>query len=173
MTKKSTKNYVNKDDLLSALIQYKKQCKESEDSGEALPRVPDYIGMCIYQISNRIASRPNFSGYSFKEDMIQDGIENCLLYIRNFDAEKSSNPFGYFSRIIWYAFLRKIQKEKKQMYVRFKSSQELISMGETYEGGSEIQLHLNTSPDYMNDFIEDYEKKLSKNKEKTNDTGDH
>lgn len=165
-TKKVTKNYVNNADLLNALILYKKVCKEAEDSGDPLPKVPDYIGQCIMQIATRLATKPNFYNYSYKEDMIMDGIENCLLYINNFDPEKSSNPFAYFTQIIWYAFLRRIQKEKKQMYIRFKSSHDMISMRETYEGGDEIQLHLNTSAEYINSFIEDYETKLNKNKGK-------
>jgi hypothetical protein len=165
MAKRVTKNYVNNADLLSALVRYKKQCKEAEDSGDVLPKVPDYIGQCIMQIATRLATKPNFYNYTYKEDMIMDGIENCLLYINNFDPEKSSNPFAYFTQIIWYAFLRRIQKEKKQMYIRFKSSHDMISMGATYEGGDEIRLHLNTSAEYINSFIEDYEMKLNKTKE--------
>lgn len=157
------RNYVNNKDLLEALIQYKKDCKEAEDSGEEIPRVPNYIGECIYMISKRLATKPNFSGYSYKEDMISDGIENCLQYMHNFDPEKSQNPFAYFTQIIWYAFLRRIQKEKKQMYVRFKSSQSMIATGDTYES-NEIQLNLNTSADYINQFIEDYEEKITKSK---------
>ena len=165
MAKRTTRNYVNNPDLLAALIEYKKQCKEAEESGEELPRVPDYIGMCIFQIATRLATKPNFSGYSYKEDMISDGIENCLLYINNFNEEKSQNPFAYFTQIIWYAFLRRIQKEKKQMYIRFKSSQQMIAAGDTYSG-EDISLHLNTAADYMNDFIVDFEDKLSRDKEK-------
>lgn len=165
MAKRVTRNYVNNKDLLEALIEYKKQCKEAEESGDDLPRVPDYIGTCIFQIATRLATKPNFSGYSYKEDMISDGIENCLLYINNFNPEKSQNPFAYFTQIIWYAFLRRIQKEKKQMYIRFKSSQSMLASGDTYEG-KEIGLHLNTAADYMNTFIEDFEDKLSRDKEK-------
>lgn len=165
MAKRIARNYVNNKDLLEALIEYKKQCKEAEESGDELPRVPDYIGMCIFQIATRLATKPNFSGYSYKEDMISDGIENCLLYINNFNAEKSQNPFAYFTQIIWYAFLRRIQKEKKQMYIRFKSSQSMIAAGETYSG-EDISIHLNTAADYMNDFIEDFEDKLARDKEK-------
>ena len=88
MAKRATKNYVNNKDFLEALVQYKKSCQEAEDAGDERPRVPDYIGTCIYQIGTRLATKPNFSGYSYKEDMISDGIENCLLYINNFDSEK-------------------------------------------------------------------------------------
>jgi DNA-directed RNA polymerase specialized sigma24 family protein len=169
MTKK---NYVNNKDFLEALVEYKKRCTEAEDSGEELPRVPNYIGECIYQIANRLSSKPNFSGYSYRDDMVMDGIENCLLYIRNFDETKSSNPFAYFTQIIWYAFLRRIQKEKKQMYIRFKSSHSMLSQGQTYES-DEVHLHLNTNVDYINSFIEDFEGKLSRDKEKKNAAGDH
>jgi DNA-directed RNA polymerase specialized sigma subunit len=155
------RNYVNNKDFLESLILYKKRCVEAENSGEDPPKVPNYIGECIYQIATRLATKPNFSGYSYKEDMIMDGIENCLLYINNFDENKSSNPFAYFTQVIWYAFLRRIQKEKKQMYIRFKSSHNMMMNGETYES-DEVQLHLNTSADYINAFIEDFENKLSK-----------
>jgi hypothetical protein len=163
MVQRSKRNYVNNPDLLAALVEYKKKCQEAEDQGDELPKVPDYIGECIYQIATRLATKPNFSGYSYKEDMIMDGIENCLLYINNFDAAKSSNPFAYFTQVIWYAFLRRIAKEKKQMYIRFKSSHNMVAQGGTYES-DEVRLHLNTNADYMNSFIEDFETKLNKNK---------
>lgn len=166
MAKRAKRNYVNNKDLLEALIEYQKKCKEAEDSGDEAPRVPDYIGKCVYQIATRLATKPNFSGYTYKDDMISDGIENCLQYMHNFDPEKSQNPFAYFTQIIWFAFLRRIQKEKKQMYIRFKSSQSMLTTGGTYDSG-EIQLNLNTSADYINQFIEDYEDKLGgKKKEK-------
>ena len=165
MKKPRKRNYVNNKDLLEALIKYQKDCREAEDQGEDTPRVPDYIGTCIFQIANRLATKPNFSGYSYKDDMISDGIENCLQYIHNFNPEKSQNPFAYFTQIIWYAFLRRIQKEKKQMYIRFKSSQSMIASGDTYSG-DEIKLNLNTNADYMNSFIEDFEDKLQRDKQK-------
>ena len=165
MAKRKTRNHVNNADLFEALCNYKTSCREAEDAGEPKPRVPDYIGTCIYQIATRLATKPNFSGYSYKEDMISDGIENCLLYIGNFNPDKSQNPFAYFTQIIWYAFLRRIQKEKKQMYIRFKSSQAMVAAGETYTGEN-IALNLTTGQDYMSDFINDYEEKLAKDKAK-------
>lgn len=164
--KKVKKNYINNKDLYEALIQYQKDCRDAENSGEIKPMVPKYIGESIYQIATRLSTKPNFSGYTFKEDMVMDGIENCLQYMHNFDSQKTQNPFAYFTQIIWYAFLRRIAKEKKQMYIRYKSSHEMISMGETYEGGSELSLHLNTSAEYINNFIDDYEQKLIKTKNK-------
>ena len=169
MAKRATRNYVNNPDFLEALIKYQKSCREAEDAGEERPRVPDYIGACIFQIGTRLATKPNFSGYSYKDDMISDGIENCLLYINNFNPEKSQNPFAYFTQIIWYAFLRRIAKEKKQMYIRFKSSQHMIASGGTYTGdGGDI--HLNTAAEYMNDFVQDFEDKLQRDKDKKKET---
>lgn len=165
MARRKTRNYVNNPDLLAALIEYKRLAQEAEDAGEGRPKVPDYIGTCIFQIATRLATKPNFSGYSYKEDMISDGIENCLLYIMNFNEEKSQNPFAYFTQIIWYAFLRRIAKEKKQMYIRFKSSQHMITTGGTYSG-EDLSIHLSTAADYMNDFIEDFETKLANDKAK-------
>ena len=162
--KRVKKNYINNKDLYDALVQYQQDCRDAENSGDERPIVPKYIGESIYQIATRLSTKPNFSGYSFREDMVMDGIENCLQYMHNFDPEKTQNPFAYFTQIIWYAFLRRIAKEKKQMYIRYKSSHEMISMGETYEGGEELALHLNTSADYINNFLEDYESKLVKGK---------
>jgi len=168
---RATRNYVNNKDLLEALVKYKNDCIEAENAGEERPRVPDYIGHCIFQIGTRLATKPNFSGYSYKDDMISDGIENCLLYIMNFNAEKSQNPFAYFTQIIWYAFLRRIAKEKKQMYIRFKSSQHMLATGGTYTG-EDLSVHLTTSAEYMNDFIKDFEEKIEKGKAKKKDSID-
>lgn len=168
MAKRVKKNYVNNLDLLEALITYQKKCKEAEDSAEEKPKVPNYIGECIYKIATRISTKPNFSGYTFKDDMVMDGIENCLQYMHNFNPEKTKNPFGYFTQIIWFAFLRRIAKEKKQMYIRYKSSHELLSMGGTYEGGDDL-MQLGGGSDsieYINSFIQDYETKMNKSKKK-------
>jgi DNA-directed RNA polymerase specialized sigma subunit len=153
----SKRNYVNNADLLAAMKEYLAACAEADEQDKEVPQVPRYVGNCIFEIATRLASRPNFSGYSFKEDMIMDGVENCLQYIRNFNPEKSTNAFAYFTQIIWYAFIRRIHKEKRQMYVKYKAGQNLLHAGETYEGDE--MLNLNTSSDFVNAFIEDYEEK--------------
>jgi len=163
MARRAKKNYVNNRDLFDALVAYQKICKEAEDSGDEKPQVPNYIGECIWQIATRLASKPNFSGYTYKEDMIMDGVENCLLYMHNFNPEKTENPFAYLTQIIWYAFLRRIAKEKKQMYIRFKSSQSMMAIGGTYEG-DEVGLYSNIDADYMDNFIQDFEDKLERDK---------
>jgi DNA-directed RNA polymerase specialized sigma24 family protein len=166
MARKVKRNYVNNPDFLEALVEYKKQCELARSKEEQLPIVPTYIAECIQSISYRLATKPNFSGYSFREDMVMDGIENCLLYIENFDPEKSSNPFAYFTQIIWFAFLRRIAKEKKHLYTKLKSSQSMLALGETHVSGGEVQLHMNLEADYIDSFIEDYEDKMKRDKKK-------
>ena len=127
--KRPKKNYINNSEFLEALVKYKKMCQEAENSGDDPPRIPKYIGECIYQIANRLATKPNFSGYTYKEEMVSDGLENAIQALRNFDPEKSNNPFAYFTQIIWYAFLRRIEKEKKQLYIRHKVTENSMIHG--------------------------------------------
>lgn len=105
-----TNHYINKEELNQALIDYKNKCLV-----ETKPPIPDYIGECFYKLAVNISFSPNFIGYSYKDEMIGDGIENCLKYFHNYDPEKTTNPFGYFTTIIWYAFLRRIAKEKREV----------------------------------------------------------
>ena len=111
------KHYVNNADFLQALIEYRAACDAAKAAGKEEPIIQNYIGECFLKISNNLARKPNFGSYSFREEMICDGIENCIMYFRNFDPTKSSNPFAYFTQIIYFAFLRRIQKEKKQLLV--------------------------------------------------------
>jgi len=116
--KKKKEHYVNNKEFLQAMIVYKKLCKEAEESGEEKPPVTNYIGECFLKIANHLSYRPNFINYTFRDDMISDGIENCLQYLSNFNPDKSTNPFAYFTQIIYYAFVRRIQKEKKQTIIK-------------------------------------------------------
>ena len=107
-------HYVSNKDFLIAMKEYKKKCIAAKKKGKDNPPISDYIGECFLKIANHLSYRPNFINYTYKEDMISDGIENCLQYVANFDPDKSDNPFAYFTQIIYYAFIRRIQKEKKQ-----------------------------------------------------------
>ena len=118
--KRKSEHYVNNKEFLEALINYRAKCQRAEEAGEARPVIPRYIGECFLKIANHLSYKPNFVNYMFREDMISDGIENCVQYIKNFNPEKSSNPFAYFTQIIHYAFLRRIQKEKKQLEIKTK-----------------------------------------------------
>tara|TARA_R100001082_G_scaffold109529_1_gene86922 strand:- start:159 stop:638 length:480 start_codon:yes stop_codon:yes gene_type:complete len=111
---------VNNKEFLEAIVIYRKKCIEAEEKGEPRPRITNYLGECFLKIATHLSYKPNFVNYMFREDMICDGIENCVQYIKNFDPAKSSNPFAYFTQIIHYAFLRRIQKEKRQMDIRSK-----------------------------------------------------
>lgn len=117
---KKEKHYVNNDEFLAAMLKWKKQVNKAKKKNEKIPPVTDYIATCFFKIAEHLSHRPNFINYPFKEDMIGDGIENCLQYAHNFDPEKSENPFSYFTQIIYYAFLRRIEKEKKQAYIKYK-----------------------------------------------------
>ena len=121
MVKKSKgAHYVNNKQFLKAMIDWRERCAEAENIGELQPPVTDYIGECFLKIATHLSYRPNFINYTYRDEMISDGIENCLQYVKNFNPEKSQNPFAYFTQIIYYAFLRRITKEKKQTHVRNK-----------------------------------------------------
>ena len=134
MSRKKSEHYVNNKELLEALIVYRSKVEKSflelngreptrEDRAkrwEGKPPIPNYLGDCFLKIATHLSYKPNFVNYMFRDDMISDGIENCVQYIHNFDPEKSKNPFAYFTQIIHYAFLRRIQKEKKQLDIKTK-----------------------------------------------------
>jgi len=173
MVKKPKRNYVNNPEFLQAIIAYKQKCKDAEESGDDNPRIPNYIGECLYQIANRLATKPNFSGYTYKDEMISDGLENAVQALGNFDPNKSSNPFAYFTQIIWYAFLRRIDKEKKQLYIRHKVTEQSVVHGTAVErddvggGGSDSPgeaSYIDLNNDYMNDFVSTYEKRIESKK---------
>lgn len=117
---KAKEHYVNNKDFLHAIIVYKKKVEAAKENGDPKPPVGEYIGGCFLKIAQHLSYKPNFVNYMFKDDMIGDGIENCITYIDNFNPEKSQNPFAYFTQIIYYAFLRRIQKEKKQVDIKNK-----------------------------------------------------
>lgn len=118
---KSAKHYIDNVKFCKSMMDWKKKIKEYEESGEEKrPPVSDYIAECFLKIAEHLSHRPNFINYPFRDDMIGDGVENCLLYAHNFDPDKSTNPFSYFTQIIYYAFLRRIEKEKKQAYIKYK-----------------------------------------------------
>ena len=120
MAKKKSEHYVNNKELLAALIDYRAQVAVAKTKDLPKPRISNYLGECFLKIATHLSYKPNFVNYMFRDDMISDGIENCVQYIHNFDPNKSKNPFAYFTQIIHYAFLRRIQKEKKQLEIKTK-----------------------------------------------------
>lgn len=118
-------HYVDNKQFLAEMIKWKKEIREAEDSGDDRPPVSNYIGECFLKIAERLCSKSNFMNYPYKDEMIGDGIENCLMYAHNFNPRKSKNPFSYFTQIIYYAFLRRIEREKKQAYIKFKLTENM------------------------------------------------
>ena len=153
-----TKHYINNEDFLKALVDYKTRCVEAEQLGKSKPNIPNYIGECFMKIAEGLSHKPNFINYTYRDEMIADGIENCLMYFENFDPEKSKNPFAYFSQVVYYAFLRRIEKEKKQLYVKYKATEQSGILNEfemlEFEDGTSKQFELY---DNIAEFIENYE----------------
>ena len=142
MTKrKRSEHYVNNKEFLAALIKFREDKEIALIQGKPKPPIPRYIGECFLKIANHLSFKPNFVNYMFKEDMISDGIENCVQYIHNFNPEKSQNPFAYFTQIIHYAFLRRIQREKRQLEIKNKILErsgfsEVFTDDNTIDGGN-------------------------------------
>jgi hypothetical protein len=164
-------HYVNNADFLAAIVEMKKKVKEAEEKGLPKPQVSNYIGECILKIATHLSYKPNFINYSYRDDMILDGVENCIQYIDNFNPDKSNNPFAYFTQIIYYAFLRRIAKEKKQTYIKGKLIMDMPFEAFEVQEGDDAEYH-NAYLDFMqqnhtfDDFIQ--RKKDKKKKKLTN-----
>ena len=140
----NSSHYINNKEFLQAMTEFRKIRIEAEDSGDDRPQVPNYIGECFVKIANHLAYKANFVNYTFRDEMILDGIENCLTYMDNFDPEKSNNPFAYFTQITYYAFIRRIQKEKRHMETKFKyiQSLDIEQLLEEGEGSTEYVTYM-------------------------------
>jgi hypothetical protein len=163
-------NYINNADFLAAIKLYKQSVIEAEAAGLPKPQIPKYLGECILKIATHLSYKPNFINYTYKDDMILDGIENCINYFDNFDPNKSSNPFAYFTQIIFYAFLRRISKEKKHSYIKNKLIQDMpFDAFELQEQDEDGHFH-NAYVDFMqsnNNFDDSFiQKKKVKSKKK-------
>ena len=113
-------HYIDNKEFFKHMCEWKEALIEAENAGEPKAPISDYIGKCFIDIAEHLAQKPNFTNYQYKDEMINDSIENCIMYAHNFNPEKSKNPFSYFTQIIYYAFLRRIEKEKKQNFIKFK-----------------------------------------------------
>jgi DNA-directed RNA polymerase specialized sigma24 family protein len=178
--KRQKHNYVDNKKFLTEMIAFRESVIKAEKEGKSRPVVPFYIGDCIMKIATHLSYKPNFVNYTFREEMISDGIENCLQYIDNFNPEKSKNPFAYFTQIIYYAFLRRIQKEKRYLYTKYKATENANIFGGTsdvqendimshYDDGIK---HNEWSQEYMSDFIENFEANKRRKKKTTRPTLD-
>jgi len=120
MPPKKKQHYVDNKKFLEEIVKYREAVETAKLQDRPKPRITHYLGDCFLKIATHLSYRPNFINYMYKEDMISDGVENCVQYIDNFDPAKSKNPFAYFTQIVYYAFLRRIAKEKRQMDIRDK-----------------------------------------------------
>ena len=122
---KEKPHYVNNKEFSQAVVDYVKSVNEAEASNKEIPKVTDYIAMSFLKIAQGLSHKANFIRYTYREEMVMDAVENCLKAIHNYDvdaATRSGNPnaFAYFTQICWYAFLRRIAKEKKQQDIKLK-----------------------------------------------------
>lgn len=162
-------NYVDNKKFYEEIVKYKSRVDESVKEGREPPRLPEYIGECIWKIANKLSNKPCFINYSYRDEMVSDGIENCIMYFKDFDPNKTQNPFAYFTQIIYYAFLRRISKEEKNRYIIYKNFQESI----VNQGKDAILMDSDNNSivptqmyDNINEFMAKFEKKEEVKKQK-------
>ena len=160
-------HYINNKDFLTEMIKYRQAVAKAKRQALRKPQISRYIGECFMKIAENLSHKPNFIAYTFRDEMVADAIENCVMYVDNFDPTKSSNPFAYFTQIAYYAFLRRIQKEKKQLYVKYKSTEtagilDEFELNENEDGTfRQFELYENIS-----EFIGNYENARKEKKAK-------
>ena len=162
MAPRAKKNYINNKTFYEEMVKYKEACNAAKAEDRQLPQIPRYIGECLSQICKKLSTKPNFMNYSYREDMIGDGIENCVSAVHNFDPSKSTNPFAYFTQIAWNAFVRRIQKEKKQTYIKHKNFEMSGIINELMDENALANKH----NEYSSDIIRNFENKLEEKKKK-------
>jgi hypothetical protein len=168
-TRKKTTHYVDNKKFYEEIVSHKKKVAEAKEKGLPAPRINNYIGECIKMIAERLSNHPWFCNYSYKDEMISDGIENCFLYFDNFDPDKTQNPFAYFTQIIYFAFQRRKSKEEKNRYIIYKNFQETIinyGLDKNLVDGDDNNLISFSVYDNISDAMERFEKKEAEKKAK-------
>ena len=159
---KRSKNvhYVNNQEFSQAVVSYVGTVREAKDAGKPVPVVTDYVATCFLRIAENLSHKSNFIRYTYREEMVMDAVENCLKAIENYDINASTrtgkpNAFAYFTQIIWYAFLRRISKEKKQQDIKEKYlSQSGIEAFLQAEGGEVSTAVVTNFVDTLKDRID-------------------
>ncbi len=168
--KPKTKNmYLNKREMFTAIVKYKTLCADADEAERERPRIPEYLGGCFMMIARGIGSKRNFAGYQFIEDMIMDSVENCLMALNSFDPDKSDNPYGYFTKVVWWAFLRRIDKEKKLLYAKHRATENFIINNPEImesEGTPEDKARKSLENAYMQDLARKFEARDAESKKK-------
>ena len=165
-------HYIDNKEFFAEMVKWKTLVIDAEESGDPKPPVTEYIGQCFLLIAERLSTRPNFVNYPFRDEMVGDAIENCLMYAANCDPEKSKNPFAYFTQITYYAFLRRIQREKKQDTIKYKLMEAADAKGELAAMLDPEKMSKDPYADYLkltpNDIVNiEPKKKRKKRKQKT------
>ena len=163
---KKPNHYVNNEEFFQAIVEHRKKLDLAKSLGLEEPRISDYLGMCIYKIADRLSTRPCFVNYSFRDEMISDGVENCISCFNNFDPNYIRNPFAYFTQVIYFAFLRKIEEEEKARYSKYKSFQRVGSDPNLLVDDDGISILTIQNYDNINEFIDRFEKKMEIKKQK-------
>lgn len=176
MKKDTSRHYVDNKHLYSEMVKYLNNLKDAQREHKPLPRIPDTVGEAIFKIANKLSNSPNFIGYSYKDEMISDGIENCIKYLHNFNPDKYDSPFNYFTTIIYYAFLRRISKEKKQQYIKNKVTINSSVFNNLVELPPEDQGHFQANfvsmdVDKLSDLVDKFEKTEMTPKKKKEKSG--
>ena len=148
--KSKSTHYVDNKEFSAKIVEYVKTINEARDNDKELPVVPNYLALCFLKIAENLSHKSNFIRYTYREEMVMDAVENCLKAVENYNinaATRSGKPnaFAYFTQIIWYAFLRRIAKEKKQQDIKEKymsqSGIEAFLVTETGEASTGVATH--------------------------------
>jgi hypothetical protein len=164
-----SKHYVNNEEFYKALRKHRAAVNRAKREKKEIPRIPEYIGSCLMEIANRFATKHNFVLYHFREEMVMDAVENCITYLLNFNPKKSKNPFAYFTQIVYYAFLRRIEKEHKHSYIQHKVMEDEMLNARLAGHGEhilEMQYPSESVRHSISDFVENFEAKLNNRKNK-------
>ena len=162
MSKAKKVHYVDNQKFYKTIVEYRQKLQDARDAGRDDPRIPDYIGECIWKIAEKLSTKPCFMNYSYRDEMVSDGIENCILYFKDYDPQKGQNPFAYFTQVIYYAFIRRISKEERNRYIIYKNFQEnILGLNDSNLLMDNDDTHLlpTTLFDNINDFMSRFEKK--------------
>ena len=156
---KSAAHYIDNKRFFEAMKDWKTEWDLAVEKGDPTPRCTNYLGECFVKISNHLAYKSNFVNYTFRDEMILDGIENCLRYADRFNPEKSNNPFAYFTQITYYSFIRRIKKEAKQSEtkLRYLQSIDLQQLLDEIEGDSGNYEYLNWVQEQLDQNARDRE----------------
>lgn len=176
MKQKKRVNYVDNKKFYQEIVKYKASVKEAAEKGLDKPRIPEYVGECIFKIAEKLSTKPCFVNYSYRDEMILDGVENCILYFDDYNPDYNEsvapNPFAYFTQVIYFAFLRRINKEEKNRYTIYKNFQETIGINELtklVDSDDKVIMH-KSMYDNINDFMMKFERKENEKKQKRKQT---